>query len=119
MILEGETRMRLELVGEGFEITGEDVAISPYHLLAGSLASCIALVIVPWAERAGLDATPLNIGVAWTHGEDNRVTRIETVVAWPGLPAERGPVVERLAAACPIHATLARGIELTTRLSGG
>ena len=41
MILEDELRIRLDMTGEGFEIASEDVSISPYHLLAGSLASCI------------------------------------------------------------------------------
>ncbi len=40
VIPEGEARIRLEATGEGFEITAEGVAISPYHLLAASLASC-------------------------------------------------------------------------------
>ncbi len=39
MILESELRIRLEVAGEGFAIASEDIAISPYHLLAGSLAS--------------------------------------------------------------------------------
>lgn len=42
VVLEGESRIRLEVTGEGFEITAEGVAISPYHLLAASLASCTA-----------------------------------------------------------------------------
>ena len=33
------------MAGDGFEITSEDIAISPYHLLAGSLASCIVFMI--------------------------------------------------------------------------
>ncbi len=55
MILESELGIRLEMSGQGFEITSEDIAISPYHLLAGSLASCIVLLIQPWAERSGID----------------------------------------------------------------
>ena len=37
MILESELRIQFELAGEGFEIASEGIAISPYHLLAGSL----------------------------------------------------------------------------------
>lgn len=39
LILEGEARARMEMAGEGFEITSEGPAISPYHLLAGSRTS--------------------------------------------------------------------------------
>ena len=61
LILEGESGIRLVLAGDGFEITSDDVSISPYHLLAGSLASCIALVVSPWAERTRLDPCPIEI----------------------------------------------------------
>ncbi len=53
MTLEGELRIRLEMAGEGFEITSEEVSISPYRLLAGSLASCIALLVVPGRNDRG------------------------------------------------------------------
>ncbi len=68
MTLEGELKIRLEMAGDGFEITSEDVAISPYHLLAGSLASCIVLLIQPWAERSGIDlgrSSSTSVGSTW------------------------------------------------------
>ncbi len=70
MVLEDESRIRLEMAGEGFEITAEDISISPYHLLAGSLASCIALVMAPWAERSAIDMEPLTISIDWERAED-------------------------------------------------
>ncbi len=96
------------MVGDGFEITSEDISISPYHLLAGSLASCIALVMVPWAERSGLDLEPLTISILWERASDGheRVRHMGVALRWPGLPDSRLAVVERLAKACPIHATL-------------
>ena len=45
MILEGELKIRLEVAGEGFEITSEDIANAPYHLLAGSLAHGAAQLV--------------------------------------------------------------------------
>ncbi len=63
MILKGELRIRLELTGEGFEIASEEVPVSPYHLLAGSLASCVALLVVPWAERSGIALEPATISI--------------------------------------------------------
>ena len=116
MILEGELRIRLEMAGEGFEIRSEDIAISPYHLLAGSLASCIVLLIEPWAERAGIDMALVIIAVSWKHvgAGDNRVKQMDVNLLWPGLPDSRKQVVQRLAEACPIHATLVSGTEITS-----
>ncbi len=121
MTLEGELRIRLEMAGEGFEITSEDVSISPYHLLAGSLASCIVLLIQPWAERSGIDLGPLTISVSWEHAEagDNRVKSMDADLRWPGLPDSRIAVVGRLAEACPIHATLVSGTEISSRVRTG
>lgn len=45
LVLEGETRLRLEMTGDAFEIASEGVALSPYHLLVASLASCTALAV--------------------------------------------------------------------------
>ncbi len=120
MILERESEIRLEMVGDGFEITSADISISPYHLLAGSLASCIALVMVPWAERSGLDLEPLTISIGWERGSDghDRVRHMGVALRRPGLPNSRLAVVERLAKACPIHATLVSGTEITNHVRG-
>ncbi len=116
MILQSESRIQLEVAGEGFAIASEDIAISPYHLLAGSLASCIVLLIEPWAKRSGIDLEPVVISVGWEHAgdRDNRVKRMDVDLRWPGLPGSRKPVVQRLAEACPIHATLVSGTVITS-----
>ncbi len=116
MILDGELKIRLDMTGEGFEIASEDVSISPYHLLAGSLASCIVLLIQPWAERVGIDVAPVIIAVSWEHvgAGDNRVKQMDVDLSWPGLPDSRKQVVQRLAEACPIHATLVSGTVITS-----
>ncbi len=121
MILEGELKIRLEMTGQGFEITSEDIAISPYHLLAGSLASCIVLLIQPWAERSGIDLGPVIISVGWEHAgdRDNRVKHMDVQLRWPGLPDSRKQVVQRLAEACPIHATLVSGTEISSSVRTG
>ena len=118
MILESESRVRLEMTGDGFEIASEAVAISPYHLLAGSLASYIVLLIEPWAEHSGLDLQPVTITVGWEHvgGGDNRVKHMDVDLRWPGLADSRKVVVQRLAKACPIHATLVSGTEISSHV---
>ncbi len=118
MILESELRIQFEMAGEGFEIASEGIAISPYHLLAGSLASCIALLVVPWAERTGIALDPATISIGWEHAGDgdNRVKHIDVEVRWPGLPESREVAVERLVEACPIHATLISGTRISSRV---
>lgn len=118
LVLEAEERARLEMAGEGFEITSEGAPISPYHLLAGSLSSCTALTLGSWAEGAGVDMAPLTIHVTWEHAEERpaRIQRIEMELRWPGLPEARVETAERVADLCPIHATLDRAAEVVRRV---
>lgn len=121
MILEEEQRIRLEMGGDGFEIASEGPSISPYHLLAGSLASCTALTVASWAEEAGIDADPLTITVAWEMVEERpkRVARMEMELVWPTLPEDRVHTAERVADLCPIHGTLVRAAEVVRRVIAG
>lgn len=118
LILEEETRARLEMEGDGFEIASEGAPISPYHLLAGSLASCTALTLASWAESAGVDMTPLSIHLAWEHAEagPKRIERVDMELRWPGLPEGRVETAGRVADLCPIHATLKRATEIHRRV---
>ncbi len=118
LILEEETRARMEMTGDGFEITSEGPAISPYHLLAGSLASCTALTLQSWAEGAGIDMAPLTLHLAWENVEERpkRIERIDMELRWPGLPDERVTTAERVADLCPIHATLKRATQVSRRV---
>lgn len=119
LILEGETRIRMEIAGEGFEILSGDAPLSPFHLLAGSLASCTAVTVASWAQGAGIDAEALVITVGWEAAEQRpkRVTRMDMDLLWPGLPADRVATAERVAALCPIHATLRLGTEISRRVT--
>lgn len=118
IVLEGEDRIRLEMVGEGFEISPETVSISPYHLLAGSLASCTALVVESWAHGVGIDVSPLTVSIGWEMAEDRpkRITHLEMELRWPGLPDERVKAAERAADLCPIHETLQRAASISRRI---
>ncbi|GAC1652062.1 MAG: hypothetical protein NVS4B3_13750 [Gemmatimonadaceae bacterium] len=118
VVLEGETRIRLQLAGDGFEITAEGAAISPYHLLAASLASCTALLMASWARGVGVATQRLSIGVTWemVEGQPKRVSRIEQILYWPELPEDRVRTADRVAKLCPIDATLHAGTELTSRV---
>jgi uncharacterized OsmC-like protein len=121
LVLETENRIRLEMTEEAFEIASEGPAISPYHLLGGSLASCTALTVASWAQGVSINVEPLVISISWELAEarPKRVTRIEMEVRWPGLPHERIATVERVADLCPIHATLKRATDLSRRIVPG
>ena len=106
------------MAGDGFEISSEGQPISPYHLLAGSLASCTVLTLQAWAETAGIDMAPLTLHLAWENTEERpkRIARIQMELRWPGLPEERVERAERVADLCPIHATLERAVEVARRI---
>lgn len=118
LILEGERSLRLEAGGTGFEIESEGPAISPYHMLAGSLASCTLLTVGSWAAQVGIEASGLTIHLSWENAEERpaRIAGIEMELRWPGLPEERVRAAERAADLCPIHATLERGTGITRRI---
>lgn len=121
MILEGENRIRFEMAGEDFEMSSEGAPISPYHLLAGSLASCTALTVDSWARGLGIDTSSLVILVAWEMVEERpkRISRLDMELRWPALPEDRIAVAERVADLCPIHATLLRAAEVSRRIIPG
>jgi uncharacterized OsmC-like protein len=118
VILESEDRIRFEMTGEAFEIVPEAASLSPFHLLAGSLASCTALTVQSWARGVGIDADRLVISLSWEVAENRpkRVTRMDMELRWPGLPEARVATAERAADLCPIHATLVRATEITRRI---
>ncbi|WMT88309.1 OsmC family protein [Pelagibacterium sp. 26DY04] len=118
LILEDEARIRLELVGEDFEIISEGASLSPYHLLGASLASCTTLMIASWAENAAIPIEALTIVVSWQMTNDGlkRIAQLEIELRWPGLPLGRLGAVNRLVDLCPIHATLQQGAEISRRI---
>jgi uncharacterized OsmC-like protein len=103
VVLLGEENIRLEMTGDGFEIASEEVPISPYHLLAASLASCTALMFVSWAPQVGVDLEPLTVIVSWEMVEERpkRVATMDMELRWPGLPADRVETAERAVSVNP------------------
>lgn len=118
LFLEAENRIRLDLAGPAFEIISEGAAVSPYHLLAGSLASCTALTVGSWANVADIPIDALTVSVSWEMAETrpNRMLSMDMELRWPGLPAERIATAERAADLCPVHATLRRATDISRRV---
>lgn len=89
------------------EAPAADTVYSPFHMLGSSLAVCTHSMLASWATHAGVGTDGLVIGVRWSFAEQpHRVGEIELTFDWPELPANRRAAAERVAALCPIHATL-------------
>jgi len=118
IILEAEESIRLVDGGGEFVLeSAPGIGLSPFHLLAASLATCTRSVLEGWGREAGLRPEGLEIGVAWELGGDPvRVSELRMEVAWPGLPAEREAAARRVAAHCTIHHTLTLGTRLSTEI---
>lgn len=116
--LSTDDSIRLTAGSEGFSFEpGEASSLSPFHLLAASLAMCTYSVLDGYAHQAGLPLDGLAIHVSWELGGDPyRVTRTEMTLEWPGLPPSRREAARRVASHCTIHATLEHGGEVETRI---
>jgi uncharacterized OsmC-like protein len=104
-----EESIRLDGMGGALTIEAEspEQIYSPFHMLASSLAVCTHSILVSWATNAKLPADDLAIEVAWSFAEKpHRVGDLRLTFEWPGLPADRVETAKRVAALCPIHATL-------------
>jgi uncharacterized OsmC-like protein len=113
-----DERIRLTTATAGFAFESKDAtALSPFHLLAASLATCTYSVLHGYAEAAGLALDGLAIDVAWELGDEPyRVTDMEMELDWPELPASRREAARRAAARCTIHHTLEHGSSVRTRV---
>lgn len=124
MLIELQTEDRIRLTagpgGFAFEAGENGAQLSPFHLLAASLATCTYSVLHTWAHTAGLALEGLAIDVSWEIGGDPyRVTAMEMVLDWPALPPERRGAARRAAAQCTVHATLEHGSAVATRVRDG
>lgn len=110
--------IRLTASSPGFAFEpGEAETLSPFHLLAASLATCTYSVLHSYAHHAGLPLDGLAIDVEWElGGEPYKVTRMEMSLDWPGLPEARTEAARRAAAQCTIHHTLEHGSHVETRV---
>jgi uncharacterized OsmC-like protein len=122
LILESDEAVLLE-AGEspGLEIepAQETIALSPFHLLAASLAICTYSVLWGWAQHAQLGVADLQLRGGWSFAESpKRVGSIALQLRWPSLPPERWSAALRAAELCTIHATLAHPPDMHISMEG-
>lgn len=91
------------------DIGGDASAFSPTDLVAAGLAACILTTVAMWAERHELDLTGIRAHVQKEMtAHPRRIGRLPVVVTVPSgkVPAEQRVSLEKIAHACPVHASL-------------
>ena len=89
------------------EAPSAEMAYSPFHMLASSLATCTFSVMHSWATHAKIPVDDLTIDVRWKFGEEpHRLSDIAVTFEWPSLPPNRIAAARRVAELCTIHVTL-------------
>ena len=91
------------------------------ELLMASLGSCIASVLVYFAQRHDIVLEGMQIDLDWEAAEGPyRIGKIEVRVSVPGsLSESQQSTLERVAHACLIHNTLTHPPEIALTLSAG
>lgn len=94
-------------VDEPADSGGNDDGPSPLELLAGSLASCVAITTEMYAARKGWDVGTIEVEAAFAGAERGAPTRFEIVLRLPEhLSDEQVERLRVIAAKCPVHRTL-------------
>ena len=102
------------------EAPSSSTVYSPFHMLGSSLAVCTHSMLASWATNVGVGTDGLVIDVQWSFAEQpHRVGELHLTFDWPELPANRRATAERVAALCPIHATLHHLPTVTVGQRGG
>ncbi len=108
---------------------GTDTGPTPYEILLGSLAACIAITLRLYANHKGIDLTGVDVTLEFdrVHAEDcvdcdqrtdGWIDRIQTQVTIRGAfdDAQRNRLAQ-VAKRCPVHKTLVNGIEIFDSVS--
>jgi putative redox protein len=109
--LRTETQVREHVVvtDEPAGLGGHDTAPTPYELLAAALAGCVVTTIRMYARRKGWDVGELSVVATFDGDTADPHCTIELALD-PALDDERRARLERVAGACAVHRTLARGV---------
>lgn len=91
------------------DIGGDASAFSPTDLVAAGLAACILTTVAMWAERHDIDLTGITAHVEKEmNPSPRRIGRLPVVMTVPAdkVPVEQRAHLEKIAHACPVHASL-------------
>jgi putative redox protein len=97
---------------------GTDSGPSPTHLLAGSLAGCIAITLEMYAERKGWGVGDLVVEVETDYDGPSPRSFAATVHLPGGLDEEQRQRLLAIARKCPVHRVLAAATRVSVELAG-
>lgn len=111
---------------EPLSIGGRDAAPNPYELLLGALGACTAITVQMFADRRRwpLEKVRVQLAHAKSHAQDcvdceaagARLDRVEIAIELQGnLTEEQRRKLMDVAEHCPLHRTLAAGLQMHTR----
>jgi uncharacterized OsmC-like protein len=108
-----DTQIRLDVHGQQ-PLTMQGNTWGALPMLAASLAVCTTAVLREYATTAQFTLEPFTIVVRWHMAErPRRVDRFDLrLVLGPHVPPSRHDALVRAAEQCPVHQTLAHGMEI-------
>ena len=117
------------LADEPLEAGGTDEGPTPYEILLGALAACITTTLRLYSDHKGIPLRGVDVSLEFdrVHAEDclecdnpngGLIDRIKTKVTLRGTfdDAQRTRLAQ-VAERCPVHKTLARGIQIFDSVS--
>ena len=108
---------------------GADTGPTPYEFLLGSLAACIAITLRLYADHKGMPLSGVDVTLEFdrVHADDcadcdqragGRVERVTSQVTIHGeLTAEQRARLTQVTGRCPVHKTLAHGVQIADTVS--
>jgi putative redox protein len=116
---------------EPASVGGSDEGPTPYEILLGSLAACTTTTLRLYADHKGIDLSGVDVTLEFdrVHADDclecddalsGRIERVQTEVTLHGTfdDAQRKRLAQ-VARRCPVHKTLANGVEIFDSVSFG
>ena len=100
---------------------GDDSAPSPLELVSAALGSCIAVYVQKFFESRGLQHGGLRIEVTpRNESSPNRIAEMAVrVCLGTELPPHTMEMLERVVRSCPVHNTLAHGVDISVEIGAG
>ena len=117
------------LADEPIALGGTDEGPNPYEVLLGSLAACIAITLRLYANHKGIQLDSVDVALEFdrVHAEDCReceseeaelIERVKSHVTVRGsFSAAQRQRLEQVAQRCPVHRTLAHGVQIFDTVS--
>jgi putative redox protein len=94
---------------------GANTAPTPPEVFISSLGACIGVYVVGYCERHNIPHEGLDIKLLWEKADNPaRIDKIEVQINFPqSIPADKKPVILKVANSCLVHNTLMNHPEIT------